>query len=77
MDGIVNDSTTPATAIFDFEILKTTIKRTKLSKFMANWEKNSDIRRNKKEGVDRAEMIGFRIKINLLFDYILRFLYQF
>ena len=45
----------------DFETLKTTIKRTKLSKFMANWEKNSDIRRNKKEGVDRAEMIGFRI----------------
>ena len=36
IDGIVKDKTTPATAIFDFDKLKTTIRSIKFKRFMAN-----------------------------------------
>lgn len=63
IEGRVNERTTPATAMLDEERLKTTIRSTKFRRFMENWEKNSEIRRNRKEGVVRARINGLRIKI--------------
>ena len=69
----MNERTTPATATFEDDKSKTTNSSTKFNRLIANCEKNSEIIKNKKEGLESAEIKGFRIKVNLLFDYTHRF----
>jgi hypothetical protein len=53
-DGRVKEITTPETALFEFAILKTTIRSAKLKRFMENLEKNSEAIRNKNGLIRRA-----------------------
>lgn len=65
MLGMVKDITTPATAVFDLEMLKTTIRSAKFNKLLANIEKNSERTKNRNGLTRRVFRIRFSFILSL------------
>jgi hypothetical protein len=59
--GNVKAITTPETAVLDFEIAKTIISKTKLKRFIENWEKNSEIIKYRNGLIFRVLRIRFSL----------------